>query len=118
MFLLLRSYFPTYISLDEVKESMNDNIFQFPNAELMTSLQPPTQDEMESPNQLLQINAVDPIMEERPSFQNKYIHPQILSHFKANEVHTFSYSRPYHKVKDKENEFASLWIERTVLFTK
>ena len=73
---------------------------------------------MESPNQLLQINAVDPVMEERPSFVNKIIHPQILNHFKANEVHTFCYSRPYHKSKDKENEFASLWIERTVLQTR
>jgi hypothetical protein len=34
----------------------------------MTSLQPPTPDEMESPNQLLQINAVDPIMEPRCPF--------------------------------------------------
>ena len=84
----------------------------------MTSLKPPTKAEMESPNQLLQVNAVDPIMEDRPRFKDKFIHPQILSHFKANEVHTFSYSRPYHKDKVKDNEFASLWIERTALYTK
>jgi hypothetical protein len=84
----------------------------------MTKLQAPTQDEMESPNQSLQINAVDPVMEDRPSFKDKFIHPQILSHFKANEVNTFCYSRPYHKDKDKDNEFASLWIERTVLRTR
>ena len=35
---------------------------QFPNAELMKTLQPPTDEEKERPTQLLQINKVDPVM--------------------------------------------------------
>lgn len=51
-------------------------------------------------------------------FRGKFVHQQILSYYKVNEVSQFIFSRPFSKNKDKSNEFASLWIERTVLRTK
>ena len=67
--------------------------------------------------QLLQINKLDPVTNET-KFQNKFVHQQILNYYKVNEINTFTYSRPFHKSKDKSNEFATLWIERTTLQTK
>ncbi len=90
---------------------------QFPNAELMKTLKAPDEEEKERPVQLLQINKLDPVMGEA-KFRGKFVNQQIISYYKANEVREFTYSRPFTKKKDSENEFASLWVERTVLRTK
>ncbi|KAF3705033.1 Dedicator of cytokinesis protein 4 [Channa argus] len=40
----------------------------------------------------------------------------IKSFYKFNHIWRFRYDRPFHKgTKDKENEFKSLWVERTTL---
>lgn len=92
---------------------------QFPNAELMTVLKTPSEEEKSQPVQWLQINKVDPIMEEKAGFKNKPIHQEVLNYYKVNQVCKFMYSRPHHKgEKDKDNEFASLWLERTVVTTR
>ncbi len=92
---------------------------QFPNAELMKTLKPPSEEDKERPVQLLQINKVDPIMGETKRFRGKFVHQQIVSYYKVNEVNQFIYSRPFTKSKDRDgNEFASLWIERTALKIK
>ena len=42
------------------------------------------------------------------------------SYFKVNEVSQFMYSRPFKRATsrhEEENEFASLWVERTILRT-
>ncbi len=92
---------------------------QFPNAQLMTKLGPPGDEITESLNgQYLQINKVDPIMQERDKFRGKPVHEQILRYYKVNEVQKFTYSRPLRKgERDSDNEFANMWIERTTLLT-
>ena len=53
----------------------------------------------------------------------KIVHQQILNYYKVNEVTQFMYSRPFKRtpdyLKDSEtdNDFACLWIERTILRT-
>ncbi len=106
-------------SYEKLGDFQNRMLDQFPNAELMKTMKAPSEEDKEAPVQLLQVNKVDPVMDERPMFRNKTIAPQIVSYYKVNEVNRFFYSRPYHKgPKDKDNEFASLWIERTEIRTR
>ena len=113
---------------------------QFPTAELMTSLSPPSALETESPGQLIQINKVEPVLQLPARLSGKPIHQQILNYYRVNEVSQFMYSRPFRKQGkkifgklpycicyvvgeagrgevDQSNEFASLWVERTVVRT-
>ena len=48
----------------------------------------------------------------------KSIDEQIVRYYRVNDVQKFRYSRPFHREpRDTENEFASLWLARTVLVT-
>lgn len=55
---------------------------------------------------------------EETKFQGKFVQRKIINYYKVNEVRKFMYSRPFNKGKNKDNEFATLWIERTVMQTK
>lgn len=89
---------------------------QYPIAQLMTKLALPGEDITESNKQYLQINKIDPVMHERERFRNKTVHDQILKYYKVNEVQKFTYSRPIRRSeKDSDNEFATIWLERTNL---
>uniref|UniRef100_A0A8I6ARJ2 Dedicator of cytokinesis 5 n=1 Tax=Rattus norvegicus TaxID=10116 RepID=A0A8I6ARJ2_RAT len=91
---------------------------QFPNAEKMTSTTPPGEDIRSSPKQYLQCFTVKPVMSLPPSYKDKPVPEQILNYYRANEVQQFRYSRPFRKgEKDPENEFATMWIERTTYTT-
>ncbi|XP_067884811.1 dedicator of cytokinesis protein 2-like isoform X2 [Heterodontus francisci] len=91
---------------------------QFPNAELMKTTSPPGDEIKNSPGQFIQCFTVQPILTEQPQFHNKNVPEQIVGFFKANNVSKFSYSRPIRRgPKDPENEFASMWIERTTFTT-
>jgi len=95
---------------------------QFPTAELMTKLGAPTDVEMDQPGQLIQINKVEPIMLVPKRLHGKTVDQQILNYYKVNEVTQFMYSRPFKRASgggtsEEENEFACLWIERTILRT-
>ena len=102
-------------SLADFKSRISD---QYPNAEMMIKMDPPTEEQKQGKEQLLQIIIVDPIVEERPEFKGRNVHPKILQHYKKNQVSKFVYERPYHHPKkNKENEFASLWIDQTIMET-
>nr|XP_012153465.1 PREDICTED: dedicator of cytokinesis protein 1 isoform X5 [Megachile rotundata] len=109
---------------------------QLPNAEQMNKLSPPTPEILESNHQYVQINKVDPLMDEkRHRFSGKPVTAEaVLRYHRVNDVQRFRFSRPAPKKdisqaiansanKEKEtnainnNEFASLWLERTVLVT-
>ncbi|XP_059782843.1 dedicator of cytokinesis protein 5 isoform X3 [Balaenoptera ricei] len=91
---------------------------QFPNAEKMTSTTPPGEDIKSSPKQHMQCFTVKPVMSLPPSYKDKPVPEQILNYYRANEVQQFSYSRPFRKgEKDPDNEFATMWIERTTYTT-
>ncbi|XP_076651042.1 dedicator of cytokinesis protein myoblast city isoform X1 [Halictus rubicundus] len=107
---------------------------QLPNAEQMNRLSPPTPEILQSKHQYVQINKVDPLMDEkRHRLSGKPITAEaVLRYHRVNDVQRFRFSRPAPKKdilsamsnsgdKEKEtttnNEFASLWLERTVLVT-
>ncbi|KAF3828310.1 hypothetical protein GH733_005007 [Mirounga leonina] len=76
---------------------------QFPNAEKMNTTSAPGD---------------DPVLDEHPRFKNKPVPDQIINFYKSNYVQKFHYSRPVRKgTVDPENEFASMWIERTSFIT-
>ncbi|XP_068248217.1 dedicator of cytokinesis protein 1 isoform X5 [Palaemon carinicauda] len=90
---------------------------QFPNAELMKKLTPPSDEVKESPQQFIQISKVDCVMHENP-FPSVNVSEQIERYYRANRVKVFTYSRPFHRgQKDPTNEFATLCIEKTTLYT-
>ncbi|KAH0557836.1 dedicator of cytokinesis protein 2 isoform X1 [Cotesia glomerata] len=144
---------------------------QLSNAEQMNKLSPPTQEMCESNRQYVQINKVEPIMDEkRHRLSGKPITAEaVLRYHRVNDVKRFRFSRPAPKKElresitsstlslsksyeefikeevdnndksinsnsngisknndnnnnsnsnnDDKNEFASLWLERTVLET-
>ncbi|XP_022235958.1 dedicator of cytokinesis protein 4-like isoform X2 [Limulus polyphemus] len=64
----------------------------------------------------IQICNVKPIPELRPEFEGQHVPEKVLSYYLVNDVRTFQFDRPVHKGPiAKDNEFKSLWIERTTL---
>ncbi|XP_028573324.2 dedicator of cytokinesis protein 2 isoform X2 [Podarcis muralis] len=93
-------------------------ISHFPNAEKMTTTAPPGENIKNSTGQYVQCFTVQPVLEEHPQFKNKPVPDQIITFYKCNHVQRFHYSRPVRKGSvDPENEFASMWIERTSFVT-
>ncbi|XP_029459966.1 dedicator of cytokinesis protein 5 isoform X2 [Rhinatrema bivittatum] len=103
----------------ERREDFNLKLLtQFPSAEKMTSTTPPGEEVKASPKQHMQCFMVKPVMNLPPQYNNKPIPEQTLNYYRANEVQQFQYSRPFRKgEKDPENEFATMWIERTTYTT-
>uniref|UniRef100_A0A803T5T7 Dedicator of cytokinesis 1 n=1 Tax=Anolis carolinensis TaxID=28377 RepID=A0A803T5T7_ANOCA len=90
---------------------------QFPNAEKMKTTSPPGEDLKNSPGQYIQCFTVKPKLDLPPKF-HRPVSEQILSFYRVNEVQRFEYSRPVRKgEKNPDNEFANMWIERTVYVT-
>ncbi|XP_063050218.1 dedicator of cytokinesis protein 5, partial [Engraulis encrasicolus] len=91
---------------------------QFPNATRMTSTTPPDDTIHNSPGQHIQAFTVKPVLTLPQKFKDKGVPEQILNYYRTNEVDTFQYSRPFRKgKKDPDNEFATMWIERTTYIT-
>ncbi|RLW02959.1 hypothetical protein DV515_00006994, partial [Chloebia gouldiae] len=101
---------------------------QFPSAEKVNTTAAPGEDVRNSPGQRIlgrlrgkediQCFTVQPVLEEQPRFKNKAVPDQIINFYKSNNVQRFHYSRPVRKGSvDPENEFASMWIERTSFVT-
>ncbi|XP_019491480.1 PREDICTED: dedicator of cytokinesis protein 2 [Hipposideros armiger] len=91
---------------------------QFPNAEKMNTTSPPGDDVKNAPGQYIQCFTVQPVLDEHPRFKNKPVPDQIINFYKSNYVQKFHYSRPVRRgTVDPENEFASMWIERTSFMT-
>ncbi|XP_007888770.2 dedicator of cytokinesis protein 3 [Callorhinchus milii] len=89
---------------------------EFPQAIAMQHLNQPDESILQSDAQYLQIYAVSPIPENVEVLQMDRVPDRIKSFYRVNNVSRFRYDRPFHKgLKDKENEFKSLWIERTTL---
>ncbi|KAG0720444.1 Dedicator of cytokinesis protein 5 [Chionoecetes opilio] len=89
---------------------------QFPNAEPMKKLTPPSEESKESPHQYLQISKVDCMVDEDSLFPCGGVSEQIRGYYRANHISTFSYARPFHRgTRVPNNEFATLCIEKTTL---
>ncbi|XP_077957905.1 dedicator of cytokinesis protein 4b isoform X13 [Gasterosteus aculeatus] len=89
---------------------------EFPHAIAMQHVNQPDQTIYQADAQYLQIYAVTPIPESQDVLQRDGVPDNIKSFYKFNHILRFRYDRPFHKgTKDKENEFKSLWVERTTL---
>ncbi|XP_060530077.1 dedicator of cytokinesis protein 1 isoform X2 [Cylas formicarius] len=94
---------------------------EFPKATLLNKLEPPGDEVLQSDAQYLQINKVDPVMDDiRRRFAGKPVCDQIMKFYRVNNIKKFTFSRPFVR-KDvaiaSDNEFAHLWLERTDLVT-
>ncbi|KTG32872.1 hypothetical protein cypCar_00003947 [Cyprinus carpio] len=84
--------------------------------ELLEWTERPLREFLTYPMQNLQIYAVCPVPENQDVLQRDGVPNNIKSFYKVNHIWRFRYDRPFHKgTKDKENEFKSLWVERTTL---
>ncbi|XP_069510411.1 dedicator of cytokinesis protein 2 isoform X2 [Ambystoma mexicanum] len=91
---------------------------QFPFSERLNTTSVPGDDVKTSPGQYIQCFTVQPVLEEQPKLKNKPVPDQIINFYKSNYVQRFQYSRPVKRGSiDPENEFASMWIERTTFVT-
>ncbi|KAI1882231.1 hypothetical protein AGOR_G00248560 [Albula goreensis] len=89
---------------------------EFPHAIAMQHVNQPDETISQAEAQYLQIYAVTPIPESQDVLQRDGVPDNIKSFYKVNHIWKFRYDRPFHKgTKDKENEFKSLWVERTTL---
>lgn len=129
---------------ERLSEFSQRTLKQLPNVEKMNRWSPPTEEIMESNSQYVLINKVDPVMDEkRHRLSGKPVTAEaVLKYHRVNDVQRFVFSRPAPKREnssisqgslDKENsdgssrdskasgnsnnEFGSLWLERTVLST-
>ncbi|KAI1891183.1 hypothetical protein AGOR_G00162330 [Albula goreensis] len=89
---------------------------EFPQAIAMQHPNQPDESILQCDAQYLQIYAVTPVPESADVLQMDRVPDRIKSFYRVNNVRRFRYDRPFHKgLKDRENEFKSLWIERTTL---
>ncbi|CAG2177256.1 unnamed protein product, partial [Oppiella nova] len=95
---------------------------EFPSAQLMTKNVPPDESITESQSQNIQIVAVKPVPEPPHILKNEcnigtgssQIPDTALNYYSTNCVRKFIYDRPVQRAPfDPNNEFKSLWIERT-----
>uniref|UniRef100_A0A673BZW8 Dedicator of cytokinesis 2 n=1 Tax=Sphaeramia orbicularis TaxID=375764 RepID=A0A673BZW8_9TELE len=91
---------------------------QFPSSVRLNTTTMPGDDIRNSPLQYIQCFTVQPVLEIPPRLKNKPVPDQIINFYKSNYVQRFHYSRPVRKGPvDPNNEFASMWIERTTFTT-
>ena len=89
---------------------------EFPQSQILTKNNSPEARILESDEQYIQICNVKPVPESRQEFEGFEVPEKIMVYYLVNDVKRFTFDRPIHKGPiDKENEFKSLWIERTVL---
>ncbi|XP_015793034.1 dedicator of cytokinesis protein 2 [Tetranychus urticae] len=105
-----------YERLGEFTKRLMD---MFPNCVKLDPLAQPTQEVLESDGQYLQIKTVDPVVELKERFRGKLLHPHIITFYEGNQVQKFSLSRIFKRESYwGESEFASRWVERTIMKTQ
>ena len=93
---------------------------QFPKAKLLNKLDDPDEQVVNSNEQYLAIFRVDPIMKEsvKRKFSGNLVNEKIIKYYHFNAINEFMFSRPKMKgERSASNEFASMWIERSVFKT-
>uniref|UniRef100_A0A8C4HK55 Dedicator of cytokinesis 2 n=1 Tax=Dicentrarchus labrax TaxID=13489 RepID=A0A8C4HK55_DICLA len=100
------------------EDFQNQLMSQFPSAVRLNTTTIPGDDIRNSPLQYIQCFTVQPVLEIPLRLKNKPVPDQIINFYKSNYVQRFHYSRPVRKGPvDPNNEFASMWIERTTFTT-
>ncbi|XP_076248536.1 dedicator of cytokinesis spg isoform X2 [Calliopsis andreniformis] len=93
---------------------------EFPSAQILMKNSPPDESILTSEGQYIQICNVKPIPEEGSlACRGAEVPERIVAFYLVNDVRKFIFDRPLHRGPvDRENEFKSLWIERTTLTTE
>ncbi|KAJ8687488.1 hypothetical protein QAD02_023282 [Eretmocerus hayati] len=93
---------------------------EFPSAQILMKNSPPDELILSSEGQFIQICNVKPIPEEGSLGCGGIEVPErVMAFYLVNDVRRFVFDRPLHRGQvDRENEFKSLWIERTTLTTE
>ncbi|XP_014603723.1 PREDICTED: dedicator of cytokinesis protein 3 isoform X1 [Polistes canadensis] len=93
---------------------------EFPSAQILTNNSPPDECILSSEGQYIQICNVKPIPEEGSlACSGAEIPERVVAFYMVNDVRRFTFDRPIHRGPvDRENEFKSMWIERTTLITE
>ncbi|XP_029296967.1 LOW QUALITY PROTEIN: dedicator of cytokinesis 2 [Cottoperca gobio] len=100
------------------EDFQNHLMSQYPSAVRLNITTMPEDDIKNSPLQYIQCFTVRPVLEIPPRLKNKPVPDQIINFYKSNYVQRFHYSRPVRKGPvDPNNEFVSMWIERTTFTT-
>lgn len=88
---------------------------EFPAAQILSKNSPPEASVLQSPEQFIQISNVRPVPEMPPTHCAMVPIPDKIARF-FGDVTKFIHDRPNYKgTVDKDNEFKSLWIERTTI---
>ncbi|XP_035238062.1 dedicator of cytokinesis protein 3-like [Anguilla anguilla] len=102
-----------YERLEDFQQRM---LGEFPQAIAMQHANQPDDTILQCDSQYLQIYAVTPVPELAEVLNVDRVPDRIKSFYRVNNIRRFRYDRPFHKgPKDRDNEFKSLWIERTTL---
>ncbi|XP_037637082.1 dedicator of cytokinesis protein 2-like isoform X1 [Sebastes umbrosus] len=100
------------------EDFQNQLMSQFPSAVRLNISTMPGDDIRNSPLQYIQCFTVQSVLEIPLRLKNKPVPDQIINFYKSNYVQRFQYSRPVRKGPvDPNNEFVSMWIERTTFTT-
>uniref|UniRef100_A0A8C5EGF0 Dedicator of cytokinesis 2 n=1 Tax=Gouania willdenowi TaxID=441366 RepID=A0A8C5EGF0_GOUWI len=100
------------------EDFQNQVMSQFPSSVRLNTTTMPGEDIKNSPLQYIQCFTVQPVLEIPHRLKSKPVPDQIINFYKSNYVQRFHYSRPVRKGPvDSNNEFASMWIERTTFTT-
>ncbi|RLU17100.1 hypothetical protein DMN91_011169 [Ooceraea biroi] len=93
---------------------------EFPCAQILMKNAPPDESILTSEGQYIQICNVKPIPEEGSlACSGAEVPERVVAFYLVNDVRKFTFDRPLHRGPvDRENEFKSLWIERTTLTTE
>ncbi|XP_037810861.1 dedicator of cytokinesis protein 3 [Lucilia sericata] len=90
---------------------------EFPTAQILTNNSPPANSILTASEQYIQISYVRPVADAQALKSAMVTVPEKIARFyEVNDVSRFISDRPIYKgTVDKDNEFKSLWIERTTL---
>ncbi|KAK9692481.1 DHR-2, Lobe A [Popillia japonica] len=84
---------------ERISEFSSRVLNEFPHAQPLNTLAPPEREILESNGQFIQINKVDPVMDEKTQrFSGKPVAEQIVTYYKVNHVNKFQYSRPFTRI--------------------
>lgn len=122
--------FPTFIrgktyiyrgkEYEQLVSFQNRLLNQYPKASIASTLTPELESTNEPDAQRILITKVDPVMDssKKDGFSGKLISEKILSYHRVNNIRHFTFSRPIRKsIRECENEFAGISIERTTFIT-
>ncbi|CAE1274916.1 DOCK3 [Acanthosepion pharaonis] len=91
---------------------------EYPLATILNHNNPPDDLMKQGEQQYIQISCVKPVENQRVELDNSNVPREIKFFYQVNEVDTFLFDRPYHRGdRDKNNEFKTLCIERSILKT-